>query len=74
MIVSTAQCQVTVGLVVLYCNCFYRAMMVDIFVIVVVATVFINVVAVVFFGVGRPPNGPLSLCHPPNGENEWVGV
>ena len=68
-IVSTAQCQVTVGPIALYCDCFYRPVMVVIVAVVVVVAVFVNVVAVVIFGAGRPPNGPLSPCHPPNGEN-----
>ena len=43
-------------------------------IVVVVVAVFVNVVAVVVLGAGRPPNGPLSPCHPSNGENTkaWV--
>ena len=43
-------------------------------VVVVVVAVFVNVVVVVVFRAGTPPNGPLSPCHPPNGENTkaWV--
>ena len=72
-IVSTDQCQVTVGPVALYCNCFYRPVM---FVIVVVfaVAVFVNVVAVVVFGAGRPPNVLLSPYRPLNGKNERAGV
>ena len=73
-IVSIAQCQVTVGPVALYCDCFYRPVMVIIVVVVVVVAVFVNVVAVVVFGVGKPLNGPLSPCHPTNGENAKAGV
>ena len=73
-IVSTSQCQVTVGTVALYCDCLYCPVMVVIVVVVVVVAVFVNVVAVVVFGGGRPPNGPLSPCHPPNSENERAGV
>ena len=43
-------------------------------VVVVVVKVFVNVVAVVIFGAGMPPNGPLSPCHPPKGENTKAGV
>ena len=48
--------------------------MVVIVVVVFVVAVFVNVVAVVVFGAGRPPNGPLSPCHPPNGENARTGI
>ena len=48
--------------------------MVVIVVAVVVVAVFINDVAVIVFRAGRPPNGLLSPCHPPNGENERNGV
>ena len=67
-------CKVTSGAVVLSCVCYYRPAMVVIADIVVVVTVFFNVVAVVVLGLGRPPNGPLLSCHPPNGENTkaWV--
>ena len=42
--------------------------------VVVVVAVFVNVVAVVVLGAGRPPNEPLSPFHPSNGENKkaWV--
>ena len=46
--------------------------MFDIFVVVV--AVFVNVVAVIVFGTGTLPNGPLSSCHPPKGENIKAGV
>ena len=71
-IFSTTQCQVTVGPVTLYCDFFYLPPMVFIVVIVIVA-VFVNVFAVVVFGEGTPPNGPLSPCHPPKGENTKAG-
>ena len=73
-IVSTAQCQVTVGPIALYCNFFYRSVMVVIVGVVVVVAVSVNLVAVVVFGEGRPTNGSLSPCHPPNGKNARVGV
>ena len=57
VIFSTTQCQVTVGPVALSCDCFYRPVMVVIFVVV---AVLVNVVAVVVFGAGRPPNGLLN--------------
>ena len=65
------QCQVTVGPVAASCTCFYRPAMV---VIVVVVAVFVNVVAFVVFGAGRPPNGLLSPCQLQNGKNTraWV--
>ena len=69
------QCQVTVGPVALSCDRFYcPAMVIIVFVVVIVVAVFVNVFAVVVFGVGRPPNGLLSPCHPPNVENTkaWV--
>ena len=74
MIVSTAQCQVTVGPVTLSCDRFHRLAMFVIVVIIVVVAVFVNFFAVVVFGAGRPPNGPLSPCHLPNGENTKAGV
>ena len=43
-------------------------------IVVVVFAVFVNVAAVVVLGAGRPPNRPLSPCHPPNGENAKAGV
>ena len=49
-------------------------MMVVIIVVVVVVAVFVNVVAVVVFGAGKPPNGLLSPCHPPNIENVRAGL
>ena len=48
--------------------------MVVIVVVVVDVAVFVNVVAVVIFGAGRPPNGPIPHFHPPNGEKERSGV
>ena len=48
--------------------------MVVIVVVILVVAVFVNVVAVVVFGAGRPPDGPLSPCHPQNGENTKAGV
>ena len=48
--------------------------MVVIVVVVVVIAVFVNVVAVDVFRAGRPSNGQLSPCHPPNGEIERAGV
>ena len=71
---STAQCQVAVGPVALYCDFFYRPVMVIVVVIIVVVAAFVNVVAAVVFGAGRPPNGPLSTCHPTIGENEKAGL
>ena len=65
------QCQVTVGPVALSCNFFYCPTMV---IIVIVVVLFVNVVAVIVLRVGRPPNGPLSPCHPPNGKNTKAGV
>ena len=69
-------CQVTVRPIALSCVCFYRPTMVIIVAVaaVVVVAVFVNVVTVIVLGEGRPPNGPLSPCHPPNGENtkDWV--
>ena len=61
------QCQVLVGPVALSCVCFYRPAMVVISIVIVVVTVIV-------FGAGRPHNGPLSPCHPPNDENKkaWV--
>ena len=49
-------------------------MVVIVIVVVVIVNVFVNVVAVVVFRAMRPPNGPLSLYHPPNGENTkaWI--
>ena len=43
-------------------------------IVVVIVAVFVDVVAVVVWGAGRPPRGPLPPCHPPNGENTkaWV--
>ena len=64
------QCQVTVGPVALSSDCLYRPAMVVIDVVVVVSAAFVNVIAVVVFGAGRLPNGPLSPFHPPNGENK----
>ena len=49
-------------------------MVVVVVVFVVVVGAFVNVIAVVLCGAGRPPNGLLSPCHPPNGENESAGV
>ena len=43
--------------------------MVVIVVVVFVVAVFINKIAVLVFREGRPPNGLLSPCHPPNGKN-----
>ena len=43
--------------------------MIFIAIIVVVVPVFVNKIAVIVFGEGRPPNGLMSPCHPPNGEN-----
>ena len=43
--------------------------MVVIVVVVVVVAVFVKKIAVVVFREGRPPNGLLLQCHPPNGEN-----
>ena len=50
--------------------------MVIIVVAVIVIVVSVNVVAVVVLGAGRPPNGPLSPRHPPNGESTkaWVRI
>ena len=48
--------------------------MVVIVIVVFVVAVFVNVVAVIIFGAGRPPNGLLSTFHPPNIENERAGV
>ena len=48
--------------------------MVVIVVVVVDIAVFVNVVAVVIFGAGRPTNWPLPPCHPPNGEHAKAGV
>ena len=48
--------------------------MVVIVVVVVVVAVFVNVVAVIVFRAGRPPNGPLSPCHLPKDENTKAGV
>ena len=49
-IVFTAHCQVTVDPVALYCDCFYRSVIVVIVVVVVVVVVFVNFVTVVVFG------------------------
>ena len=66
------RCQVTVDPVAISCIRFYRPAMVVIFVVVV--AVFVNVFAVVVFGAGRPPNGPLSPCNSPNGENTKASI
>ena len=68
------RCQVTVGPVALSCVSFYRPTMVVIVVAAVVVAMFINAVAVVILGAGRPPYVPLPPCHPTNGENTkaWV--
>ena len=62
------QCHVIVVPVALSYVRFYRSEMFIIVVVFVVVAVFVNVVAVVVFRAGRPPNGPLSPCHPKNGE------
>ena len=68
------QCQVTVIPVALSCDLLYRPAMVVI--VVVIVAVFVNVIAVVIFRAGTPPNGLLSPCNPPNGENTkaWVWI
>ena len=63
------QCQVSAGPIALSCDCLYRPAMVVIVVVVVIVAVFVKFFAVVVFGAGRPPNVPLSPCHPSNGEN-----
>ena len=60
---------VFVGPIALSCIYLYRPAMVVILFAVILVAVFVNVVAVVVLGAGRPHHGPLPPCHPPNGEN-----
>ena len=58
-----------VGPIALSCVHYYRPVMVVVVISTVIVVVFVNVIAVVVLGLGRPPYGPLTPCHPPNGEN-----